>query len=270
MQAVHDLGVVVSAMRGMAAARVEQARSRREALRIFAEAVDFALRTTLAVQDMAQSAAPAAGRRAVVLFCAEQGFAGAFSERVLDQATDLAAGDQVLLVGTRGREAAARRGRAPTWSLTMPARPQNVTKLADQIVEHLSPGLASASLERVEVVFTAFEAGMPLRVHRETLLPLAIPAAHSCSPPPLMQLPPRDLLVEFLAAHLHARICNAALCAFEAEAQARMEIMAAAHRHIDNELATLQGVCQQLRQEDITAEIIELASGQLAGASGLA
>ncbi len=266
VQAVRDLSSVVNAMRGMAAARLEQARGRMRAMRAYADVVDSALRTGLTLEGLAAPQASPAKRRALVYFCAEQGFAGPFSERVLDAAPDLRADDWVVLVGTRGRSVAADRARAIAWSVAMPARVQGLARLADQIVERLAPGIAQGEFDQLDVVFTACAQGMPLQVRTEALLPLPAPARGSTPLPPLplTQLPPRALLFDFVAAHLHAGVYCAALRAFEAEAQARMETMAAAHRHIDQELAALQGIWQQMRQEDITAEIVELAAGQLA------
>jgi F-type H+-transporting ATPase subunit gamma len=264
MQAVRELGLVVNAMRGMAASRLEQARGRLSSMRMFADVVESALDTGLALEELGAPAEQSLGRRALVLFCAEQGFAGAFTERVLDAASDLRGGDCVVLVGTRGRGLAAERGHALAWSTAMPARVQGIARLADQIVERLAPEMARGALNRLEVVFSACEQGLPLQVCRDALLPLT-PRRRAAGPPlVLTQLAPRALLLDFIAEHLHAQICYAALRSFEAEAQARMEAMAAARRHIDRELANLQVTWQQARQEDITAEIIELAAGKQA------
>jgi F-type H+-transporting ATPase subunit gamma len=81
---------------------------------------------------------------------------------------------------------------------------------------------------------------------------------------PLVNLAPDVLLSELTADDLHAQLCNAALHAFAAENEARMEAMAAAHKQIERRLATLQATQRLVRQEEITAEIIELAAGETA------
>ena len=85
---------------------------------------------------------------------------------------------------------------------------------------------------------------------------------------PLLNLPPEPLLSELTADYLHAQLCNAALHAFAAENEARMEAMAAAHNQIERQLAALQATQRNVRQEEITAEIIELAAGETASRSG--
>jgi F-type H+-transporting ATPase subunit gamma len=81
---------------------------------------------------------------------------------------------------------------------------------------------------------------------------------------PLVNLPPALLLSELTADYLHAQLCNAALHAFAAENQARMEAMAAARSQIDRQLEALQAMQRRVRQEEITEEIIELAAGETA------
>ena len=81
---------------------------------------------------------------------------------------------------------------------------------------------------------------------------------------PLLNLAPEALLTELTADYLHAQLCNAALHAFAAENEARMEAMAAAHNQIERQLSVLRATQQSVRQEEITAEIIELAAGETA------
>jgi F-type H+-transporting ATPase subunit gamma len=85
---------------------------------------------------------------------------------------------------------------------------------------------------------------------------------------PLLNLAPEALLSELTADYLHAQLCNAALHAFAAENEARMEAMAAAHNQIERQLSALRARQQNVRQEEITAEIIELAAGETASRSG--
>jgi len=79
--------------------------------------------------------------------------------------------------------------------------------------------------------------------------------------PPLLSLPPVALLA---ADYVHAALCQAALHSFAAENEARMAKMAAAHRHIGQQLQTLELTRRIVRLEEITTEIIELAAGQAA------
>jgi F-type H+-transporting ATPase subunit gamma len=63
---------------------------------------------------------------------------------------------------------------------------------------------------------------------------------------------------------MHAQLCRAGLHAFEAENQARMEAMAAARKQVERQLSRLQARQRLVRQEEITAEVVELAAGETA------
>lgn len=74
-------------------------------------------------------------------------------------------------------------------------------------------------------------------------------------------LEPRELLERLTAEYVYARLCDAAMHAYEAENQARMMTMTAARHNITSRLGALTQREQQLRQEEITNEIVELAAG---------
>ena len=93
-------------------------------------------------------------RLALVLFCAEQGFAGAFSERVLDAVGADLATSELFLIGTRGGAVAAERGIAADWKSAMPSHSPGVPKLADRIAEALYTRIATGEIDRLDAVFS--------------------------------------------------------------------------------------------------------------------
>lgn len=200
------------------------------------------------------------------MFAAEQGFAGAFSERVFDfVGPDLAKG-VLFLVGTRGGTILAERGVAPDWTGALPSHSEGIPKLADQISEQLYPRIVKGEIERLDVVFAQSEPGHPPEAHRAELLPLDMSkfSSPAQSDPPLLNLEPPKLLAGLTADYLYAQLCHAALHAFAAENEARMQAMSAARDQIVRKLETLRAKQRQVRQEEITAEVIELAAGATA------
>ena len=81
---------------------------------------------------------------------------------------------------------------------------------------------------------------------------------------PLLNLEPAALVRELTSDYVHALLCKAALHAFEAENEARMEAMAAARKQVEHQLTSLEARQRLVRQEEITAEVIELAAGESA------
>src|SRR5262245_38217203 len=143
---VHQLEAVITAMRGSAAARSREARGRLAGVRAYAEVVGQAIGQALGLApapDPAPHPAPHDSDHleghVVIAFCAEQGFAGTFNERVLDAAArHLAAGGaELFVVGNRGAMVAGERGLAFSWSAPMVAHVEEVPLLASRVTEAL-------------------------------------------------------------------------------------------------------------------------------------
>jgi F-type H+-transporting ATPase subunit gamma len=270
IEGVRQLGAVVNAMRGIAAARVQQARGQLVAVDHYAATIAAAIGRAVALVPAAvEQPVPRSGRPAIVLFCAEQGFAGAFSERVLDTAGTELASAELFLIGTRGAAAAAERGIVADWKTAMASHSAGIAKLADRIADALYTRIATGMIDRLDAIFAKGQSGGSVNVERVRLFPLdmaQIPAAADANPP-LLNLPAEVLVSELTADYLHAQLCHAALHAFAAENAARMVAMEAARHQIERQLAALLATQRHIRQEEITAEIIELAAGETASQS---
>jgi F-type H+-transporting ATPase subunit gamma len=266
IEGIAQLGAVVNAMRGIASARAQAARSALAAVDSYAATVGQAISRALAdAPQPSRALQRLSARRALVLFVAEQGFAGAFSERVFEAAGDLD-DSLVYLVGARGGALAAERGLALRWQSAAPAQPQGVARLADRLLAAVETAVAAGEVDRVAVVFSVWRPGEGVQVMRRRLFPFDLtafaPPAYAAAP--LMNLPPDALIRDLAFDFLHAQLCDAALNAFAAENEARVETMAAARREIDRQLGELRATQRLVRQEEITAEIIELAAGETA------
>jgi F-type H+-transporting ATPase subunit gamma len=202
-------------------------------------------------------------RRGLILFCAEQGFAGAFSERVLDGVTGDLEGAAVFLLGTRGAAVAEERGIRPAWTAPMAtnvgAIPSFVNRLADALYERVVGG----TVAHVDVVFSRPRSGLGIEIDRHSLLPIDLSrfARPIQNQPPVIPLVPWVLLERLASEYVYAQLLEVAMHAFAAENEARMMAMAAAKDNIESKLAELSQREHQLRQEEITTEIVELATG---------
>lgn len=268
----RQLGAVVNAMRGIAAARAQQARAQLAAVDGYAATIAAAIARAVSLLPAGGAdSAGAAKRPALVLFCSEQGFVGAFSERVLDAAGAELAACELFLIGSRGAAAAAERHLVARWKSAMPSHSLGIPGLADRIAEALYGRIAKGAIDALDAIFSRWEPGHGSRIERRRLFPLGFGAfrqSASAGNVPLVNLPPDVLLGELIADYVHAQLCNAALHAFAAENEARMEAMASARRQVERQLAGLQAEQRRVRQEEITAEIIELAAGDTAGRRG--
>jgi F-type H+-transporting ATPase subunit gamma len=260
---IRQLGAVVNAMKGIAASRAHVARAQIQAVDSYAEAIAAAISSVIphTSHPFEEKAKPPQCKLGLLVFCAEQGFAGAFSERVLDSIVNTPSARPLFLIGTRGASIAVSRELTPRWSSAMPARTLGIPKLADEITKAVYRDIEQGNFEGLDVLFTDWNAGHPT-VIRQAIFPID----HSAFPPgegkrPLTQIPIDTLINSLSSDYFHAMVCKAALHAFSAENEARMAAMAAAGSQIEQELAVFQATLRRVRQETITAEIIELGTG---------
>ena len=262
---IRQLGAVVNAMKGIAAARANTARAEIKAVDSYAATIAAAISNALGPASPASSAKTSGGQAdgitGLLVFCAEQGFAGAFSERILDSIDTELSTTSLFLIGTRGLSIAAARGLDPDWSAPISSHTPGIPKLADKITKAIYRALGEGRFDRMDMIHAGWASGQP-QVVRQVLLPIDL----SALPPPgatrpLTQLPTDALINSLSGDYLHALVCKAALHAFAAENEARMEAMSAAGSQIMRELGEFEATLRQVRQEAITAEIIELGTG---------
>lgn len=264
IETVRQLGAVVNAMRGIAGARAQQSRALLPAIRAYAETAGHAIgQARLLTTDPSRSGGPPPGKPGLIVFGAEQGFAGAFAEQVLNEAAGEFTEAHVFLVGGRAASLAAERDLPIAWQTSLPSRAAALADMATAVVEALYDYLADAGPVAVAMVFPVWKASQGVTVMRRTLLPLdtqAFPSGDSRDPP-LINLPPALLLESLAQEYIFAQLCEAAAEAFAAENEARMATMAAAKTNIDGRLQALQLEERLTRQDEITAEVVELAAG---------
>jgi F-type H+-transporting ATPase subunit gamma len=154
---VHQLEAVITAMRGSAAARSREARSRLDGIRAYAAVIGEAIGQALALapgSDPPPRKPQSPERHVVIVLSSEQGFAGAFNERVLDAAErHLKVNEsELLIIGDRGAMVAAERGLVFDWSAPMVAHAQEVPLLASRITDALYVRLEKDQARRMTVI----------------------------------------------------------------------------------------------------------------------
>lgn len=257
----RQLGSVIGALRAIAAARSREARERLAGIQAYAQTIAGAIGEALALLPSHESpSADAAPATLSIALCAEQGFAGSFNERVLDAAGAVASRAR-FLVGDRGLTVQRMRGAEPDWSAPMIAHPDQVPVLAGRIADALYARLGDATVARVALVYAVPQAAS-FSVVRRWLLPFdyaRFPAA-SRRFPPRIDLPPRELAARLALEYVFAELCEALLLSFAAENQARVQAMIAAHANVEHKRDALEAEFRRVRQEGITAEIVELSA----------
>ena len=267
---VHQLEAVITAMRGSAAARSREARSRLDGIRAYAAAISGAIGQALALvpepdPQPRKSRSPQA--HVVIVLSSEQGFAGTFNERVLDAAEQhlKANGSELLIVGDRGAMVAAERGLVSAWSESMVAHAEEVPLLASRITDALYSRLEQDQVARVTVIHAVPAPSASVEIVERTLLPFDF-ARFKVTPrsiPPITTLPVEQLIADLAEEYVYAQLCEEVMLSFAAENEARMVAMIAARNNVARKLDELVANFRRLRQEEITGEIIELSAGSM-------
>ncbi len=135
--------------------------------------------------------------------------------------------------------------------------------LANRIADALYQQVADGSVVAVDMVFSHSRSGGGVQIDRHSLLPIDLARfpRRVWMAPPLTTLAPPILLERLTAEYVYAQLCEAAMHAFTAENETRMMAMAAVRTNIESKLSGLSQREHQLRQEEITTEIVELAGG---------
>jgi len=267
VRAVRQIGAVVNAMRGLSSARAQRARALLPAIRAYADVSGKAMARVLPGQPA--EAAPA--RRGspppptLIVFGAQQGFAGAFADQVLNAAAPEMPGSHVMMAGARAAAIARERGLAPAWTTDMPDRPASVSAMATELVEALYDHITASGSTSVGMIVPVWTGDRGVWITRRPLLPLdkdRFRLDGPASDPPLTTLPAPVLIARLAEEYVFAQLCEAAMEAYVAENQARVEAMVAAKAHIDDQLKALEQRAHEVRQDEITEEVIELASAR--------
>jgi F-type H+-transporting ATPase subunit gamma len=156
---------------------------------------------------------------------------------------------------------AEERGVRIAWKTGMTLRVDGAAAVASRICQAIFERLADTNLTGLDLIFPIWvrETGVTPQVR--SLLPLDHELFTGLSPGdvPMITLSPTGLLERLAEEYVYAQVCEAAMEAFAAENEARVASMSAAEANIKDMRAQLQAQERLVRQEEITAEVVDLA-----------
>jgi F-type H+-transporting ATPase subunit gamma len=265
VHAIAELADIVRAMRTLASARKRQAQERFAGLERYAAATRAALREAMALGEAHPASSEPAGPRRVVVLFSEHGFVGALNERLLDRALLLVrpGGGELVAVGGRGRRLCRERKIAATDGGAMPTTVGGADAAAERLTSQLFGAVAEGRVGRIDVVFAEHHPPTAWDPAVARVFPPDLGAAPRATEvaPPLHTLPAEELVARAIAEYVFAQIRFVVGEAFASEQSARFVAMETSRRHIEDRLADLSGLERKLRQEAITNELLEIASG---------
>ncbi|OJY04835.1 MAG: hypothetical protein BGP07_09000 [Rhizobiales bacterium 63-22] len=272
---VNQLSSVITAMRGIAAARMSEAGKHLESVRAYSATVGMAIGRALAMQPSDRRpdgrGRDTGYRHIVIVLCAEQGFAGSFSNRMLDRFEALrqnGPAPELMLVGDRGLLSAGERGLEPAWTAPMIAATDQAAALANRVMNALYSRIDGTADSGVAVCVTLLHAAPGATAGPQMMEKRLVPFDFGRFPPagsgepPLLTLAPGELLARLADEYIFAELCEAVVLSFAAENEARMRAMVAAQKNVSDTLDGLVASSRRQRQEETTNEIVELSASQ--------
>ena len=286
---VKNIQKITRAMEMVAAARLRKSEQRIEALRPYAGAIRRMTRQAAAAAQNVPSMPILLDRESpnkvgILLMTGDRGLAGAFNSQIIRAGMRAAAeheadGREVVFFtsGRRGASSLTFRGRQPlgSWS-GYTDRPSYAN--ARDIASDLVPAFVDEKVDRVEVIYNAYESPLVQRVTREVLLPLAQAtveeaedlqadtgrdedddSGHSA----LVEYEPDpvDILERLVPAYIEISVYRALLESTASEHGARMTAMRNASQNAGDLIQDLTLQMNRERQAEITQEIMEVVAG---------
>jgi F-type H+-transporting ATPase subunit gamma len=272
IQSLGQLQEVVTALRSVSAARLQQAHAVLDSIRQYTVVIQEALSDAARGSPLPPHAEFAQSRGCVIAFGSEHGFVGAFNERVFEHAAiQRKPGDHLLVIGSRAALIAAERREQVIWTCPMASHIGAIDDVALRVAEELSRAGAGADIGRVILVYTRSSGAATWRIVTETIVPFDLRPywpRQAEAPPPLSNLGLKALLDGLVEELLFAQLTHAAVESFASESSARLSSMESAGDNVASKLDDLRRIERELRQEEITTELLDVITGAEAITNG--
>jgi F-type H+-transporting ATPase subunit gamma len=270
LDSVKALGEIVNAMRNLAAIYVRRAESALEAIRPYSEVVETCLAVLLDRSAVRESGGSTAGRRMALVFASDQGLCGTYNERVVQAALSFKkeTDDDVdlLVIGRRGYEILTMRDIEPVLSAPSPTGLEGVKIQIPELAADILEKYIELGAVELYFVYNAYEGMGRFRENVRRVLPptqdmLDQGRADAFRSEPLLTAAPAELLGSFIEEYFFIELYRALVESHCSENGARLLSMTSAGSNIDDRLIGLTRQYQSVRQDTITAELLDVVGG---------
>ena len=272
-QAVDTIHDIVSAMRAIAAGRVQSAQRALAASRRYDQVVRRSLAALVRDQPETDLSFPEAQRSTFIVMTSEQPLCGSFNQNVLDLAAhrwrELCEANRpyLVLVGQRGRRPLVASGIVPDCMESAATTLAGVRDLVKRLARTISGRLASGELGTLRVIYSRYQSVSEQTPTEERLLPLDAAELRVTQSPldarryyrylPAATLA-RGLILEFALISLY----RIAAESYASEQASRLIAMDGATRNTERMAQSLAALEQRERQDEITREMLELVNSR--------
>jgi F-type H+-transporting ATPase subunit gamma len=274
LEAIDDLASIVRTMKALAAVNIRQYETAVHSLGHYFRTVELGLHVVLRELPAPRAPAHGAERVGAIVFGSDHGMCGRFNEEIAGHAAEWladAAGAErprIIAVGARVAALLEARGLRPEQDMFVPASAARIGATVRQVLLALDEWQVSGRTERVYLFHNRSSAEGRYRPTRTRLLPVNLHRLHSLEGErwPSRSLPSYTMRRELLFARLlrqffFVTIFRACAESLAAENAARLAAMQSAGRNLQERQQELLGEFRRLRQDAITAELLDVVSG---------
>jgi ATP synthase F1 gamma subunit len=264
IKAIGAIGDIINAMKAYAGLTVRKTEESVLNIRQYEAHLLHALADIKAHHPGILPAGPDSGKRLLVAFGSSQGMCGAYNEKVADALPGEAReGDTLFVIGRKLKttlEAKKVRYGAFRDSIV------SVSGIRDALEETISMITEEYLKQRyynLTFVFT-YVSEKKSYVSVEPILPPdtgRVEAPEAAGTPPFMHLPPEEVFERALEEFLFISLYRSFLESLRSENWFRLRSLEAASENIEKRLEQLGSLQNYARQEEITAEMIEILGG---------
>jgi len=275
LESLDDLRSIVRTMKALAAASIRQYERAVESLGHYNRSIELGLHVVL--KDM--PAPPTTPRRAhgpigVVVFGSDHGLCGRFNKDVTDFAgaqlrTRARTEDvRVLAVGARLGALLEEAGFPPDETLSLPGSAARITALVDRVLVALDGWQADPGVVAVRLFYNRRRAGSRTQQVAQRLLPVDLHRFRRLEEEPwpsrvlpMFTMNRQQLFAALVRQYVFASLFRACAESQAAEHASRLSAMQGASRNLDERQVELTGEFRRRRQEQITAELLDVVAG---------
>jgi F-type H+-transporting ATPase subunit gamma len=269
LESIGSLREVVNAMRNLAAVYVRRAEGALDAMRPYSEVVETALHVALQKRTVARVEGEEA-RCLAVVFGSDQGLCGNYNERlvraVLAFKQEARRPVDFAAVGRRASDMLRLREIEPVLSSPAPTSLEGIRAQVPELAAEIFETHSARNATEMAFIYNAYEGmGRSREEVRQVLPPVLDPAAdartRAFSYEPLVTTTSSVLLAALMEEYFFIELYRAMLESHSSENGARLLTMTSASSNIDERLGELTKEFQAVRQDTITAELLDVVGG---------
>ncbi|HVX12772.1 MAG TPA: FoF1 ATP synthase subunit gamma [Pirellulales bacterium] len=273
LQAVDTIHDIVSAMRAIAAGRIQSAQRALAAARHYEEVVRRGLAIVLRDSPEVDLAFPDRGRSTLLVMTSEQPLCGPFNENVLalteKRWPQLSGVNEpyLVVVGQRGRRPLKAVGIVPNRVEPAATTLQGVRDLVKRLAQLVGQRLGTGKLGVLRVIYSRYQSVTEQIATEETLLPTSIDDLRATvlplEPHPYQRyLAPQELARGLIGEFALITLYRIATESYASEQASRLIAMDGATHNTERMAQSLASLAQRERQTEITRQVLELVNAR--------